>query len=543
MDSAQQENRTGESSAVSGSMTRSATPYLHFLATELWLACWTLCSRRQFRRLSLVYELFRDITLPLIFGHQTFEARGGWLREENWIEQLHRLHRAAVRLDALADSTHVGWVPSWKFSARKFQLPSERVIPHIGLITLMHARLLKTFSAKLCLYYNLRSLHLEALVIDAPFRQIFSKLSRLENLALCSCDIVARDAFGMSLRSFTISAQETTVHTANVPHEPLRIMAPDSLHTLHWLFCRPAFGDTQFPHLVILSLEHLSDLKMFLAFLAQCPGLEILKIATVHPDIIASPPQHTLSLETIPALRNLTIRGEMLGFFSLNRPIDSVTILNNPKPLRRHPLPAPVKYFTPTVLNDLLKTSVPLRSLSIPETSPTLELLNSITSLFPQLKDFSIHIKQPTFSARYTSYLPLYPPVDNRCPVLHDAHSFDDSPEDDLSDAEQDTPRSIALVQLPKELKMPSSTDLHKTLQWICSGAALLPHEIEVLRFFCSEDSVVSNFPRAQEHEIIATLSQLYPHFRDLEIGYSHEPWTREGAVWSKSGTNYMQVV
>ncbi|KAJ6462974.1 hypothetical protein C8R45DRAFT_1177879 [Mycena sanguinolenta] len=467
MNSAQQENRTCESSAVSGSMTRSATPCWHLLATELWLACWTLCSRRQLRRLSLVCKLFRDICLPLIVGHQTFEARGGWLREENWIEHLHRLHRAAVRLDALADSTHVGSVHSWKFSARKFHLPSERVIPHIGLITLMHARLLKTFSTKLFLYYGLRSLHLEALVIDPPFRQIFSELSRLENLVLCSCDIVARDGFVMSLRTFTISAQETTVHTAKVPREPLRIVASDSLHTLHLdapnetASLLAAFGHAQFPCLVIVSLEHLSDLEIFVAFLAQCPGLEVLKIATVHPDIIASPPKYTLSLDTIPALRNLTIHGEMLGFFSLNRPIDSATILNEPTPLRRRPLPAPVKYFTPAVLNDLLKTSVPLLSLSIPETSPTLELLNSITSLFPQLKDFSIHIKQPSFGRSFPHYGLQTRPVDNRCPVLHDAHAFDDSPEDDLSDAEQDTPPSIAPVPVPKELEMSSSTDLH----------------------------------------------------------------------------------
>ncbi|KAJ6450167.1 hypothetical protein C8R45DRAFT_1043846 [Mycena sanguinolenta] len=355
----------------------------------------------------------------------------------------------------------------------------------------------------------------------------------------------------MSLRSFTISAQEFTWHRAKMlaPREPLRIVAPDSLHTLHLdapgetAFLLTAFGRAQFPHLAILSLQHLSDLDMFLAFLAQCPGLEILKITTVHPDIIASPPKYTLSLDTAPALRNLTIRSEMLGFFSSNRPIDTVTILTEPKPPRTHSLAAPVD-FIQTVLNDLLKTSVPLLSLSIPETSPTLELLSSITALFPQLRDFSIHITQPSFGHCFTNPSLRRSVVDNRCPVLRDADAFNDIPEDDLSDAEPHNRPSIARVRVPKDLELSSFTDLHKALQWVCSGAAVLPPAIEVLRFLCSANSFASNFRPAQEHQIVAALSRLYPHFRELEIGYSRQPWTREGAVWSKAGTDsYLQVV
>ncbi|KAJ6450169.1 hypothetical protein C8R45DRAFT_120581 [Mycena sanguinolenta] len=561
MDSTLQENCTEGCSVVSASMSRGTTPYLHILATELWLACWTLCSRRQLRRLTLVCKLFRDICHPLIFQHQTIDAQREPFTEDNWTRRLRGRHRAAVRLDALAGSAHVGSVHSWKFVPGIYVLSESSTIPHSELVHTTYARLLKTFSTTLGLYHNLRSLHVEALVIDAPFRQILSNLSRLENLALCSCDIVARDGFVMSLRSFTISAQESTVwHIVMVPREPLRIVAPDSLHTLHLdapgetASLLTAFGRARFPHLVVLSLQHLSDLDMFLAFLAQCPGLAVLKIATVHPDIIASPPKYTLPRDTTPALRNLTIRGEMLGFFSLNRPIDTVTILNERRSFWRRllearirPLATPVEYFTPAVLNDLLKTSVPLLSLSIPETSPTLELLNSITSLFPQLKDFSIHIKQPSIGHSTSGDAGLGSrggSVDNQCPVLCDADAFDDIPEDDLSDAEQDNRPSIARVRVPKDLELSSSMDLHKTLQWVCSGAAVLPPAIEVLGFLCSADSFASNFPPAQEHQIIAALSRLYPHFCELEIGYSREPWTREGAVWSKAGTvSHLQVV
>ncbi|KAJ6512406.1 hypothetical protein C8R45DRAFT_1152033 [Mycena sanguinolenta] len=327
------------SSGISGSMTRSARPALQDsrLPVELWLACWTLCSRRQLRRLSLVCKLFRDICLPLLFQHQTFEAPRERLWPRNWTVHLHRYHRAAVRLDGLFGSAQVGSVYSWKFRAGKLQLPYEREIRHIRLLARMHARLLKAFSTTLGLYRDLRSLHLEALVIDAHFRRIFSKLSRLDTLVLHSCDIVARKGFIMRLRSFTISANEPAAHTAKVPREPLRIVAPDSVHTLHLNATDEtapllaAFRGAQFPRLVILSLQHLSDLDMLLAFLAQCPGLETLKITAVQPDVIASLPQYTLSPDTIPALRDLTvIRGEMLAFFSSNRPIAAATILNEP---------------------------------------------------------------------------------------------------------------------------------------------------------------------------------------------------------------------
>ncbi|KAJ6483113.1 hypothetical protein C8R45DRAFT_1075462 [Mycena sanguinolenta] len=581
------ENYAGESSAMSASMT----PYLHILATELWLACWTLCSHRQ---------------------HQTIETGGERLTKDNWIERLRGLHRAAVRLDALAGSTHVGLVHSWKFVGKSFLLePVSRIqhhcIPrdlrtavtaakppqapmnvgcvggrwvdrrqrsvrtcqhnladltsasfaegdprrstdvnacqqtsltgarnavHMGLVPATERRLVETFSATLSLYRNLRSLHLEALVVDAPFRQAFSELSRLENLALYSCDIVARDGFVMNLRSFTISAQEPTARTTNPARGPLRIVNPDSVDTLHLdasdetAPLLAGFRGAQFPHLVVLSLQHLRDLDMFLAFLARCPGLEVLKIPTVHPDIIASLPQYTLSLDTIPALRNLAIHGEMLGFFSLNRPIDTVTIVNEPRPLRRRPLPAPV--FTPTVLNDLLKTSGPLLSLSIPEISPTLELLNSIASLFPHLQQLSIHLTQPMLGRMTCCGYGRTRPTsaDERHPVLHDADALNDIPEETLSDVEQDNPSSITRV----------------IIDWICNGAASLLQEIEVLRFFWNKNALVSNLSPLQEHEVIATLGHLYAHLREVQIG-PFLLWTREG-TWRKSGTDsYLQVV
>ncbi|KAJ6562993.1 hypothetical protein DFH09DRAFT_847762, partial [Mycena vulgaris] len=50
------------------------SPYLAMLPSEIWLACWTLCSARQLRRLSLVCDLFRSLCLPPLFQTQSIKG-------------------------------------------------------------------------------------------------------------------------------------------------------------------------------------------------------------------------------------------------------------------------------------------------------------------------------------------------------------------------------------------------------------------------------------------------------------------------------------
>ncbi|KAJ7443725.1 hypothetical protein FB451DRAFT_1295470, partial [Mycena latifolia] len=101
-------------------MRTSPIDYLHSLPAEIWLACWTLCSARQLRRLSLVCQRFRSLCLPLLFQDQHFD--GILLQHEvdpdNWIDRVRHLHRTAVRLDRMAEGHHALFVQSWKFGAR-----------------------------------------------------------------------------------------------------------------------------------------------------------------------------------------------------------------------------------------------------------------------------------------------------------------------------------------------------------------------------------------------------------------------------------------
>ncbi|KAJ7444505.1 hypothetical protein FB451DRAFT_1294227 [Mycena latifolia] len=106
-------------------METSPIAYLHILPAEIWLVCWTLCSARQLRRLSLVCQRFRSLCLPLLFQDQHFDGIPMQHRvdPDNWIDRVRHLHRTAVRLDRLAEGHHALLVRSWKFCARVSEYP------------------------------------------------------------------------------------------------------------------------------------------------------------------------------------------------------------------------------------------------------------------------------------------------------------------------------------------------------------------------------------------------------------------------------------
>ncbi|KAJ7453424.1 hypothetical protein FB451DRAFT_668752 [Mycena latifolia] len=55
-------------------MSNPPIPYLFILPAEIWLACWTLCSSWQLRRISLVCQLFRSLCFPLLLQYQHFDV-------------------------------------------------------------------------------------------------------------------------------------------------------------------------------------------------------------------------------------------------------------------------------------------------------------------------------------------------------------------------------------------------------------------------------------------------------------------------------------
>ncbi|KAJ6571542.1 hypothetical protein B0H19DRAFT_937048, partial [Mycena capillaripes] len=98
-------------------MSIPSIPYLDMLVPEVWLECWTPCSTRQLRRLSLVCHLFRTLCLPLLFRHQSLDVGQVWspVDKDGWGDRLDYMERTAVRLERFPDGPHALWVRSWRF--------------------------------------------------------------------------------------------------------------------------------------------------------------------------------------------------------------------------------------------------------------------------------------------------------------------------------------------------------------------------------------------------------------------------------------------
>ncbi|KAJ7444502.1 hypothetical protein FB451DRAFT_1149245 [Mycena latifolia] len=371
-------------------MGTSATPYKHILPPEIWLACWTLCSTRQLRRLSLVCQLFRSLCLPLLFQDLQFDgvSLGRQVYQDNWIARVRHLHRTAVRLDRLAQGRHALLVRSWKFVAREVAYPSRLAsshpeIQHISLFDTISERVIKTFSSTFGVYRNLRTLYIQGFDIDTSLRETLCSLPVLDELALYNCDIIAQDGVLLELKSFTISGPHVQPRRQLSTDDPLRIADAGHLQglyldTLYTLPLLASFGTEKFPHLVEVSLGVLSDVTLFFSFLKQCPRLERLTISHLHHNMIAHLPT-SLHPTIVPLLRHLTVPRELIPLFTPNRPVNEVTVGSEVPPADLLP-----------VLMEISYTSAPLLSLGISCASPSGESMATIASMFPFLRELLI---------------------------------------------------------------------------------------------------------------------------------------------------------
>ncbi|KAJ7500676.1 hypothetical protein B0H11DRAFT_2275865 [Mycena galericulata] len=530
--------------------------YLPLLPTELWLLCWSLCSHRQLRRLSLVCHLFRSLCLPLLFQNQTNDAGSlpARIQSDDWIDNLKTLHRTALRLERLAKSPHVASVHSWKFVVRPSWTRLQMFhVQHIGMFDTINDWMLTTFSITLGLYVNLRSVELRSVPIDLQLRDTISALSMLRDLTLVHCQITARDGFPMALKTFSLSGISLGWGTLPATSRPLRIVDPGCIHSLR-IDAKPdsvalvqGFGSGVLPQLVDLSLQELFDSELFLSFLKQCPHLESLAI---QRELKADPPlPKYLPADTVPRLRHITGPRDLVGLFVLNRPVSAVTLLNFSEGgglVGGGMMQTSVETFMP-VFRDILHSSMPTLSLSLPSVLPSLDLLEAIASLFTELRELSLIILQPRSSRlRGGCNLSSRPkPLDTRRPELRD-DALDNLPDEDISDAEEYAPRPIVTVEHRAHPEIITSTMLHTVLNWIACNRVSFPPLIEVLRFQVQEEQVTVQ-PRvislANQHRVIAALSHEYPHLREVQIGYPSNLWKRDGVLWKSREDSTIQVV
>ncbi|KAJ7935745.1 hypothetical protein B0H13DRAFT_2261896 [Mycena leptocephala] len=432
--------------------------YLYVLPVELWLACWMFTSTRQRRRLSLVRRLFRSLCFPSLIERQSADIASlvEHIDRNNWVQRTHRLHRAAVRLERLAETPLVLAVRAWKITSapplrQRWTTPlapdadwSEQLTRRMARGDYSHIPISSTSRPSI----PSATESSQRMTIDTSLRQTLASLSQLQELILDGCVITPPDGVLLNLERFTISAtrQPGTSFRGSASDEDtasegrLEIVHPQYLVELYLHAAVQSaalingFRDATFSNLRHLSLHALFNPYYLLDLLKRCPRLESLAIASIYRSS-GKPLPKCLPQHVVPLLRNLTIPWDLVGLFTLNRPISAVTVLN----VDGHVSIDNMK----GVLIDILRSSAPIRSLVIPCTTSTIETLAFITSSFPALPELSMDIperdkERRVFRCGNGNGEDLC--EDTRSPELNDELAFDDLPTDALSDSEEHPP-------------------------------------------------------------------------------------------------------
>ncbi|KAJ7697219.1 hypothetical protein B0H17DRAFT_376541 [Mycena rosella] len=512
------------------------TTYLHLLPVELWIACWTLCSHRQLRRISLVCQLFRSLCLPLVFQDQTFDvaALGRQLTRNNWMDRVRHLHRTAVRLDRLIESPYAHFVRSWKVT-----LPhSSRISPYHPDIQNIHVfdttydRVVTTFCRTLEVYQNLSSLYLQRFTIDTAFRTTLISLPRLQTLTLSECNMVDQHGF-LNLGSLTLISPRDL----GAPEGPLQIASPDTLRTLTLNLSSPiaslvtGFGPKDLPHLIHLTIDALSvaHLDTLVRFLDKCPRLESLAINSVSGIHPTSPVPHS---NTIPLLHTFAGPPSLIQLFVPNRPVSRVTVMGAKWKDNSTDI---------TVACMAISHSTrPLHYLALPCIAPKLDFLISITHLFPELQELTAVVEGyirghcgGVFGRR-----PIVTTVDSESLDLCDDDAFDNPKTDEVSDDEpEEYPTAIPTTGYipPNLLTSPemsafSNSGVREIVRWIVAGQLTLPPSIEV--FQLEAEGSVLGLSLAEQQAAVVVLGTLCPGLCQLQFGGSSNHWRRDGGLW-----------
>ncbi|KAJ7359121.1 hypothetical protein DFH08DRAFT_800994 [Mycena albidolilacea] len=497
-------------------------------------------------RLSAALDpLFRSLVLPHLFREQTFDVAvlGRGLDKGNWMDRVRHLHRTAVRLDRLAEGSFPPSVHTWKvtFSRGMLLSHSHPDIENIHLFDTLSNRVLRTFFATLKNYRNLASLHIGFTTIDLFSRETLISLLSLKDLHLHNCDIVAAEGL------LTVDGLKMVECS---PTQSVRLVCPDTLRTLDIVpRISPliaGFGSDTLRSLVNLSVQRVCDTKELFRFLSQCPQLQYLAIQTLTDSLPAVP--HS----TIPLLRSLTAPSNIVRELAPGRPVGNVVIFDG----------LTASYLMPVCI-DISRGTVPLHTLCLSCWLLTWDILAAILSLFPELKELSLKLLPGGYGypGQDGTSGTSYSPVDRQTLVLNDDEAFLDSPPaDNISDVEsEDLPpfivtkhmwvKKLYAVQEQSNLFLfHMQSQYQDVLEWLMDGSLSFPPNIEVFRveehatLFGDPDF---QLPVADQHQVIAVLSRLYMHLREVQFGSEllGSSWTRTGDLWAREVSGCREVV
>ncbi|KAF8173601.1 hypothetical protein K438DRAFT_2023464 [Mycena galopus ATCC 62051] len=526
------------------------------LPVEIWAACLGLCTLQQLRRVSLVCRFLRSLVLPSLFREQTMSvvALGWGLDKDNWMDRVRHLHRTAVRLDRLAEGPFPSLVHTWTvtFSRGLMALRSfHPEIENIHLFDTLNARALQTFVITLKNYRNLSSLHIELATIDAPFREALESLPKLKELRLRNCHIDAAEGF------LSIETLEMAHCSAD---EPVRLVSRNNLRTLNisgadTSLLIAGFGSDALINLVSLSVHGIRDVEILVRFLSQCPHLQSLVLGSSTGPLPST---------TIPLLRNLTGPPAVVQLLAPGRPVSNIVISDPPN-----------RDSLMLLCTDILQATVPLQSLTWPfpvrefeflatvmsfgssTPSPMHQFLAAIPSFFPELAELSFEFPAPMDVRCGNAYMcrpepTIETPVDRRTLELNDDEAFiHHSPGYEISDAEaayvSPTPvvvqERISLKKLDPDQERSMPTPFVCTLQAVLDlfmdDLLSLPHNIEIFR----AEEVNYELPLTFQHQVLAALTPLYAHLREIQLDSQGTSWTRTGNLWARDVAGRQEVV
>ncbi|KAJ6488784.1 hypothetical protein C8R45DRAFT_1142895 [Mycena sanguinolenta] len=492
---------------------------LRLLPAEIWTECWAYSTPRQLRRISVVCRLFRSISLPSLFQHQSLDlgALLHGLTPDNWMHRFHHMHRSAVRLDSLAASPLVAFVRSWRVIFPSFPPSWRSDIKHIKLLAAMYERAVSRFWASLTLYRNVSTLHIQTFQIDAGMWETLL-LPMLETLHLDAHFMVS----GERTRVFLAEpwSQLRSLHLSNADH--LNTFPPRYLHLL-----------------VDLSIQTINDMRPFIRFVAQCPQLEYLTVDSPGPP--SARRSYNVPPSALPRLHTLAGPAYLIRTLVSNRPIRSARVVD-------------VDMIS-NDLGDLLSTclhishsAVPVHAVAMPPAAPTLDFLRKLVALFPDLREVSLMVTKPMPYASFKIPRPGHGGrpqygVDRRVPVLlDDADAFDDLPVEELSDNEGDNGSVHVLSEGFRRDQMAFITEHIETiLTWIFEGSLDLPPTIELLRLECV---LKEELPLVKQQQALVSLCARYACLREVQIGGCGTVWRRRSgaSVWQAEGKSAVRI-
>jgi hypothetical protein len=220
-----------------------------------------------------------------------------------------------------------------------------------------------------------------------------------------------------------------------------------------------------------------------------------------------------------------------------------------------------------SLLRDIFQSTAPLQCLLLPRILPTLDFLQTITALFPELRRLSVVVlnepedyeRMSFFSGGHKIRRPGPRVLDTRSPNYRDQDAFVDIREDEVSEAEEGG--TLALGDLlrvsPSRHRISGSSNIHVGGDRPYSDALLIPchlqnivnwrrdftHRLEVLLLKLEKPSsrhfkIPAPPTIAQEHQMIARLSRLCPLLYKAQIGFRNNSWRHTSEVWSRVGSN-----